>query len=415
MILTMSTKNSVYKNASRKEYNLTTEQRDTYRKISQESFLLKKRAEQGLLSRVHSVNTPQLDPNDLMPQLKSNNLITLSLFSGGGGLDLGFDKAGYTHKGAYEIIPICGETLKNNRPNWRIHSGSEKGDVIQIKWQDEIGSIDVIHGGPPCQPFSIAGQQEGQNDDRNMWSEFIRAVNIIKPKSFVAENVLGLLNPKFRGFVQEHILDKLPDYHILMFELNAADFGVPQIRRRVFFVGFRTLANFKHFKIPQPTHISSELEGTCFDNICRTDDLFENTLPKTMGVRKALGLPDIGYDSLAPTLRSAFTGKRNTTSVLNSTAGQKAWGNIGIWPNGVQANRDKASAFPAKYDHFRLSVQDCALLQGFPEEWCFAGAVYQVLGQIGNSVAPPVGYQVAKAVAIALLLGLKANFHQNEP
>jgi len=232
-----------------------------------------------------------------------------------------------------------------------------------------------------------------------MWSEFIRAINIIKPKSLVAENVLGLLNPKFRGFVQEHILDKFPDYHILMFELNAADFGVPQIRRRVFFVGFRTLADFKHFKIPQPTHRSSDLEKTGF---CHTDDLFENTLPKTMGVRKALGLTDIGYDSLAPTLRSAFTGKRNTTSVLNSTAGQKAWGDIGIWPNGVQANRDKASAFPAKNKHFRLSVQDCALLQGFPEDWYFAGAVYQVLGQIGNSVAPPVAYQVAKAVAIAL-------------
>ncbi len=109
-----------------------------------------------------------------------------------------------------------------------------------------------------------------------------------------------------------------------------------------------------------------------------------------------------GYGALAPTLRSAFTGKRNTTSVLNSSAGQKAWGNLGIWPNGVQANREKASAFPAKYDHFRLSVQDCALLQGFPEDWRFAGAVYQVLGQIGNSVAPPVAYQVAKAVAFAL-------------
>ncbi|MDM8563885.1 DNA (cytosine-5-)-methyltransferase, partial [Candidatus Marithioploca araucensis] len=343
------------------------------------------------MSRVHSINTPQFDPNDLMPQLKSNHLTTLSLFSGGGGLDLGFDKAGYTHQGAYEIIPICGETLKNNRPNWTIHSGPEKGNVTKIKWQDKIGSIDVIHGGPPCQPFSIAGQQEGQNDERNMWSEFIRAVNIIKPKSFVAENVLGLLNPKFRGFVQD-ILDKLPDYHILRFELNAADFGVPQIRRRVFFVGFRTPADFKRFKIPQPTHKSSELvEKTRF---CHTDDLFKNTLPKTMGVRKALGLPDIGYDSLAPTLRSAFTGKRNTTSVLNSTAGQKAWREIEIWPNGVQANRDKASAFPAKYDHFRLSVQDCALLQGFPEVWYFAGAVYQVLGQIGNSVAPPVAYQV---------------------
>ncbi len=308
MILTMSTKHNISKNTSRKEYNLTTEQRDIYRKISQESFWLKKRASLGLLSRVHSVNTPQLEPNNLMPQLKYNNLTTLSLFSGGGGLDLGFDKAGYTHQGAYEIIPICGETLKNNRPNWTIHSGPEKGDVTQIKWFDKIGSIDVIHGGPPCQPFSIAGQQEGQNDERNMWSEFIRAVNIIKPKSFIAENVLGLLNPKFRSFVQEQILDKLPDYHILMFELNAADFGVPQIRRRVFFVGFRTLADFKHFKIPQPTHISSELvEKTLFCN----NDLFENTVPKTMGVRKALGLFDIGYDTLAPTLRSAFTGKRN--------------------------------------------------------------------------------------------------------
>lgn len=391
----MSTQHNIYKNTSKKEYKLTTEQRNTYRKISQESVLVKKRAEQGLLSSIHSINKPQLDPNKLMPNLQANYLTTLSLFSGGGGLDLGFDKAGYTHQGSYEIIPICGETLKNNRPNWKIYSGLEKGDVTKIAWQDYIGSIDVIHGGPPCQPFSIAGQQQGENDERNMWNEFIRAVNIIKPKSFVAENVLGLLNPKFSDFVQEHILNKLPDYHIHIFKLNAADFGVPQIRRRVFFVGFRTLADFKRFKIPQPTHISSEFVST-------TNDLFENSLAKTMGVRQALGLPDIGYDSLAPTLRSAFTGKRNTTSVLNSTAGQKVWANIEIWPNGVQGNRDKASAFPAKNNHFRLSVQDCALLQGFPEDWNFAGAVYQVLGQIGNSVAPPVAYQVAKAVALAM-------------
>jgi DNA (cytosine-5)-methyltransferase 1 len=163
----------------------------------------------------------------------------------------------------------------------------------------------------------------------------------------------------------------------------------------VFFVGFRTKAAFKRFQIPKPTHRWYELE---MKNQC-TDDLFEETLAKTMGVREALGLEDTGYEALAPTLRSGFTGKRNTTSVLNSTAGQKAWGKIGIWPNGAAANREKASAFPAKYDHFRLSVQDCALLQGFPEEWCFAGAVYQVLGQIGNSVSPPVAYQIAKAVA----------------
>ena len=73
-----------------------------------------------------------------------------------------------------------------------------------------------------------------------------------------------------------------------------------------------------------------------------------------------------------------------------------------IWPNGVQASREKASAFPAKNNHFRLSVQDVGLIQGFPESWKFAGAVYQVLGQIGNSVSPPVAYHLAVGVASAL-------------
>jgi DNA (cytosine-5)-methyltransferase 1 len=122
--------------------------------------------------------------------------------------------------------------------------GPEKGDITKIDWQKSISPIDIIHGGPPCQPFSIAGQQAGESDDRNMWGEFIRTVNTIKPKSFVAENVLGLLNPKFRGFVQQQLLDKLSDYHIHLFELNAADFGIPQQRRRVFLVGFRSKAGF---------------------------------------------------------------------------------------------------------------------------------------------------------------------------
>ena len=106
--------------------------------------------------------------------------------------------------------------------------------------------------------------------------------------------------------------------------------------------------------------------------------------------------------TITPTIRSAFTGKRNTTSILNSSAGQKTWGDMKIWASGVQSNREKASAFPAKYAHFRLSVQDCGIIQGFPESWKFAGAVYQILGQIGNSVSPPVAYAVAVNVAKAL-------------
>jgi len=396
----MLIKQSVYKNSARKEYDITDEKRDEYRRTSKESRLAKLAAEQGLLTALHAINTPTLDPNKLMPQLENNKISVLSLFSGGGGLDLGFDRAGYTHKASYELIPICKETLQLNRPDWAVFGGIEEGDVTKVNWEQYKGKIDLIHGGPPCQPFSIAGEQKGLDDERNMWGEFNRAVNTIKPKAFVAENVLGLLNPKFEEFVQKYILDQLSDYNIVKFEMHAADYGVPQIRKRVFFVGFKTKKSFTKFKVPSPTHSNSHL-GDSQENLNLS--IFDNPLVKTIGVREALGLSEIGFDNLAPTIRSGFTGKRNTTSVLNSSAGQKSWGDMEIWPNGVQADRKKASAFPAKHEHFRLSVQDVALIQGFPENWKFSGAVYQILGQIGNSVAPPVAYQVAKNVALALM------------
>lgn len=397
----MASKLNVYKNAPQKDYDLTVEQRDEYSRISRESRLAKLAAVQGDLESLHGVNIPKFKPELLMPKIQANGLRCLSLFSGGGGLDLGFDRAGYEHHGSFELIPICGETLRFNNPNWSIYSGINDGDVTKVEWDRFVDTIEVIHGGPPCQPFSIAGQQKGHEDERNMWGEFSRAVNSIKPRAFVAENVLGLLNPKFTGFIQKYILDQLQSYHITMFEMNSADFGVPQIRRRVFFVGFKDENDFARFVKPEPTHMWNRLKNgqlTHEENF----ELFEQSKPLTMGVREALGLPEIGFESLAPTLRSGFTGKRNTTSVLNSAAGQKAWGDLGIWPNGVQSSREMASAFPAKFGHFRLSVQDCGLLQGFPESWKFSGAVYQALGQIGNSVAPPVGYAVARSVAKAL-------------
>jgi len=390
---TSNLKTSVYKNSEKKKYILTEEKREEYRRISKESRLAKSAATKGLLNIVHKENTPYLNISSLMPQLENNGLRTLSLFSGGGGLDFGFDRAGYEHVASYELIPICGETFKINRPNWKIYTGLDNGDVTKVDWKKYSNKVDIIHGGPPCQPFSIAGEQKGIDDDRNMWGEFTRAVNSIKPKAFIAENVLGLLNPKFEGFVKYYILDELKDYHIVKFEMNAANYGVPQIRRRIFFVGFKNKKDFKKFNIPKPTH---------HNGFSKTLDLFSMELPQVFGVRKALGLSDIGYDNLSPTIRSGFTGKRNTTSILNSSAGQESWAKMEIWPNGVQKDRSKASSFPAKNGHFRLSIDDVALLQGFSEDWKFAGAVYQQLGQIGNSVAPPVAYNVAVEVSKAL-------------
>jgi DNA (cytosine-5)-methyltransferase 1 len=118
-----------------------------------------------------------------------------------------------------------------------------------------------------------------------------------------------------------------------------------------------------------------------------------------MGARAALGLSDIGYDALAPTLRSGLTGPRHTTSVVNSATALKQWNTLQIWPNGVAEDREKASAFVAKNGHFRLSIPDCMLLQGFPADWPIRGTVYKALGLIGNSVAPPMGYRVAQVVA----------------
>lgn len=372
-------------------YELTDEQRDRYRATTIRAQLRK----QALLRDFHGSTTStsvefgdRLDASDLMPQLESNSLTCLSLFAGGGGLDLGFERAGFQHQASFEILDICGETLRANRPSWDVRSGNLRGDVKAASFSPFRG-VDVVHGGPPCQPFSTAGKQAGADDPRNMWPDFVRCVLQTRPRAFVAENVPGMLDRKFEGFVREHILAPLGGaYTIYKFKLAAHDFGVPQARRRVFFVGFRALRDASRWVQPSPTHGES-------------DDLLGPLLPRNTA-RRSLGLPDIGADEVAPTLRSGFTGPRKTTGVLNSKASLNTWNALQIWPNGVQPSRALADAYPPENGHFRMSVQDCALLQGFPQDWRFAGAVYQALGQIGNSVCPPVAYVVARQVARAL-------------
>jgi len=325
-----------------------------------------------------------------MPSLPQNGLNFLSLFSGGGGLDIGFDRAGYSHVASYELREDATRVLRAANPDWTINDGGN-GDVCEVRWEKYRGQIDVLHGGPPCQPFSHAGHQSGADDVRDMFPELVRAVKAVRPRVFVAENVPGLATKKFRGYVEETIMAPLAgSYNVRMFPLEAAAFGVPQRRRRVWFVGFRDQKDAANFTPPTATHLTEADE-----------DIFE--LGRTMGAREALGLSDIGYDALAPTIRSGFTGPRHTTSVVNSVTSLSQWLELGIWPHGVAEDREKASAFVAKGGAFRLSIPDCMLLQGFPEDWPLKGAVYKSLGLLGNSVAPPMAYQVALAVERSLL------------
>ena len=371
-------------------YVLTDEQRDKYRETSQRAQRRKQALTAGVGVGAIGLEPAgsRLDPNDLMPQLNGHGLSALSLFSGGGGLDIGFERAGFNHSASFELLDICGQTLRANRPGWTVMAGQSHGDVTQAIFTPYKG-VDVVHGGPPCQPFSTAGKQAGEHDPRNMWPDFVRCVHQTRPRAFVAENVPGLLDKKFESFVENNILRPLSDsYTIFKFKLLADDFGVPQARKRVFFVGFRSARDATRFKLPEPTHGD-------------TDELFGPLLPRNT-TRSSLGLSEAGFDQVAPTLRSGFTGPRKTTGVVNSQASLLTWARLGIWPSGVQSSRALATAFVPENGHHRMTVADCALLQGFPEAWSFSGAVYQVLGQIGNSVCPPVAYCMARQLALAL-------------
>jgi DNA (cytosine-5)-methyltransferase 1 len=378
-------------------WDLTDEERLRFRRNSIASQAAKSRALKGECKKAkHPIPVPRLAATDLMPVAEKNGFRALSLFSGGGGLDIGFERAGFDHIASYEIREDASIVLRAAHPEWTIHGGAG-GDVCTVDWRPYEGRVDVLHGGPPCQPFSHAGHRSGADDVRDMFPELIRAVKAIKPRVFVAENVPGLATKRFSPYVEKTIFSALGrGYTIRTFMLEASSFGVPQRRRRLWFVGFRDRKDAIRFLPPTATHLSpgQQEQSLAFTN--------EDVPLVTMGAREALGLPEIGYDALAPTIRSGFSGPRHTTSVVNSVTSLKQWQKLRIWPHGVAEDREKAAAFVARNGHFRLSIPDCMLLQGFPSDWPLKGAVYRSLGLIGNSVAPPMAYQVALAVARSL-------------
>jgi DNA (cytosine-5)-methyltransferase 1 len=369
---------------------LTTSQREAYRQRSAQSRLRKAAALRGDgPPPLHALNTPVLDPMTLMPERRENGIRSLSLFSGGGGLDLGFVRAGFSPIASYELLRDAAATLEKAIPGHMVFGG-EDGDVRSVKWENWRGSVDIVHGGPPCQPFSSAGRQQGYADSRDGWPAFVDAVLRVSPAAFVAENVPALASAKFADYVNRMILAPLGDrYRIAVLALRAEWFGVPQVRRRVFFVGFRSARAAKSFVPPVPTH-----------GFGPQPDL--GLLRRCLGAREALGLPNLGVDDLCPTIRSSLTGPRHTTSIVNSVAALRVFNRLQIWPNGVAPTREQARAFVAENGHFRLSVPDVAVLQGFPQDWPFVGATYMQLGQIGNAVPPPLAWQIASAVAQAL-------------
>ncbi len=295
---------------------------------------------------------------------QSGGLTTLELCAGAGGQAIGLEQAGIEHAGLVELDKNACATLRLNRPAW---------NVIEHDLNTFDGSpfkgVDVISGGLPCPPFSVAGKQLGKKDERNLFPAMIRLVDQIRPRAVMIENVRGFLDAVFedyRGYVKTE-LEKLgyePGWKLM----NASDFGVPQLRPRVVFVAVRKdLAG--HFSWPRPCDIRPKTVGeTLFD------------LMATNGWKGAKAWATQANE-IAPTIVGGS--HKHGGPDLGPTRARKAWAALRVDGLGV-ANEAPGSDFPA-IGMPRLTVRMVARLQGFPDEWQFAEAKHN---PIGKSVTP---------------------------
>lgn len=195
------------------------------------------------------------------PRMATKRPTAVSFFSGAGGMDAGFSMAGFDVRLAVEIDPSCCDTLRKNLPETKVLNE----DINRLSPEEicqasglEVGNIDCIFGGPPCQSFSLAGRREGLNDERGLLVfRFIELVRALRPRMFVMENVKGMANWN-GGYVLDEIERRFKEplasgdvYKVQHKILNAASYGVPQSRERIFIVGSRLK---RDFRFPEATH-----------------------------------------------------------------------------------------------------------------------------------------------------------------
>jgi DNA (cytosine-5)-methyltransferase 1 len=306
-------------------------------------------------------------------------LMSLEICAGAGGQALGLEQAGFKHAGLVEIeAPACA-TLRLNRPRWNV----VEGDLRDFDGRPYHG-IDLLAGGVPCPPFSKAGKQLGAQDERNLFPEAIRLVDECRPKAIMLENVRGLLDAVFgdyRNEVEKQLkkLGYVPRWRLL----NASDFGVSQLRPRVVFVGLRKeLAD--GFDWPDPLHSEPLTVGELLYDLMAQDGWYGADRWREQA------------SMIAPTLVGGS--KKHGGPDLGPTRARNAWAALGV--DGRSLADD-----PPPPDFFgmpRLTTRMAARIQGFPDDWAFAGKKTAVYRQIGNAFPPPVAKAVARQIAVAL-------------
>ena len=341
----------------------------------------------------------------------------ISLYTGAGGLDLGLEAAGFDTTIAIEIDKWACETLRYNRPNWNpiqqdIHTLRSE-EVRRLGQFDPI-EPDLLIGGPPCQPFSksafwSAGETKRLGDPRaDTLSAYLRILRDLRPKAFLMENVFGIT---YRGKDEaidllKNIIEKInyeqgTQYTFNLGILNAADYGVPQIRERVFIVGSRDGLSFK---FPSPTHRNLDSEEsdissrepwlTAWDAIGDLEHLEHLDLPITGKWANLLPSIPEGKNYLHHTSRGdgipLFGWRTRYWSFLLKLAKNKP-----SWT--IQAQPGSAIG-PFHWKNRRLSTQELCRLQTFPDEYKILGGRTEIQRQLGNAVTSLMGEILGKEI-----------------
>lgn len=309
-----------------------------------------------------------------------SGLSTLELCAGAGGQAIGLEQAGIEHAGLVEINKHACATLRLNRPSW---------NVVEADLNDFDGSefkgVDVISGGLPCPPFSVAGKQLGKRDERNLFPAMIRLVDEIRPRAVMIENVRGFLDAVFqdyRGYLRTELakLGYEPGWKLM----SASDFGVPQLRPRVVFVALRKDLT-EHFSWPQASGDEPKTVG---------ETLYDLMAANGWKGAKAWAKQ---ADEIAPTIVGGS--HKHGGPDLGPTRARSAWAALGVDGLGV-ANDPPGPDFVGMP---RLTVRMVARLQGFPDSWQFAGGKTQAYRQVGNAFPPPFARAVAENLKACLL------------
>jgi DNA (cytosine-5)-methyltransferase 1 len=306
-------------------------------------------------------------------------LFSVEMCAGAGGQALGLEQAGFEHTALVEIEREFCNTLLLNRPKWNVQCA----DLSGFDGRPYRG-VDLLAGGLPCPPFSIAGKQLGEKDERNLFPAALRLIDEIRPKAVLIENVRGFLAPSFAEYRDQlrYQLQKL-GYIVEWKLLNSSDFGVPQLRPRVAIVAMRSeFADCFDWPEPQQTaplsvgEVLGDLMGANGWRGIKTWQAMANGVaPTIVGGSKKHGGPDLG-----------------------PTRARAAWATMGV--NGISIAEEAPQVdFEGSP---RLTVRMVARLQGFPDSWHFSGRKTSAYRQVGNAFPPPVASVLARQLQIAI-------------